>query len=394
MAAVRLKPVMRVLVAFDKFKDCLSANEACAAALAALRRERPDWTVEVCPFTDGGDGFGSILTAAVQGQRCEATVTGPLGAPVASSFGLIAAGAVPPEARALLGWSDLPASAKVAVVEMAAASGLARVPADRRDPWTTTTVGTGQLIRAAQQAGAVRVVLGVGGSATHDLGLGALSGLGYDFLDRAGHLLHPPYPSTWSRLARIARPPSAALPPVRIACDVTNPLLGANGAAAIYGPQKGLAAADVLRMDAESARIAGLLCAACGAPADLCHEPGAGAAGGLAFGLRVGADAGLVPGGALVAAWVGLERRLALADIVITGEGRFDESSLSGKGPGGLALRARELGKRVHVFAGRVDLPSPPEGIAWHSITPPGTQLAAALAGAAANLDRAVSAVF
>jgi len=385
---------MRVLVAFDKFKDSLSAHEACAATLGALRRDHPDWTVEACPFTDGGDGFGPILTAAVQGQRCEATVTGPLGAPLASSFGLIAAGAVPAEARALLGWSDLPASAQVAVVEMAAASGLARVPSDRRDPWKTTTVGTGQLIRAAQQAGAVRMVLGVGGSATHDLGLGALSALGYDFLDRAGHLLHPPYPSTWSQLARIACPPSGALPSVRIACDVNNPLLGPNGAAAIYGPQKGLLAADLARLDAESARLADLLCAACGAPAHLVDEPGAGAAGGLAFGLRVGAGAELVPGGALVAAWVGLESRLARADVVITGEGRFDESSLSGKGPGGLALRARELGKRVHIFAGRVELPAPPDGIAWHAITPPGTPLAAALAGAAANLDRAVRAVF
>jgi glycerate kinase len=385
---------MRVLVAFDKFKDSLSAPAACAAAAAALGRAHPDWAIELCPFTDGGDGFSAILTAAVEGQRRAATVTGPLGQPVRAGFGLMPVRAVPREARALLGWQDLAEEALVAVVEMAEASGLALVPAARRDPWTATTLGTGELIRAAGQAGAVRVVVGLGGSATHDLGLGALSALGYDCLDRAGQPLRPPFPAVWGRLAAIRRGAPWALPSVQLACDVSNPLLGRDGAAAVYGPQKGLAAQDVPRMDAESARLARLLCAASGASEALMEEAGAGAAGGIAFGLRAGVGATLVPGGALVAAWVGLESRLALADVVITGEGRFDASSLSGKGPGGLALRARQLGKQVHVFAGRVDLASPPEGIAWHSITPAGMPLADALARAGANLTGSVRGAF
>jgi glycerate kinase len=387
---------MRVLIAFDKFKDSLSAHEACAAAAAALGRTRPGWTIDACPFTDGGDGFGAILTAAIRGQRREMTVTGPLGAPVRAGFGLSPVGAIAAPARALLGWSGLADADLVAVIELAAASGLAMVPADRRDPWRTTTLGTGELIRAAGEAGAVRVLLGLGGSATHDLGLGALSALGYDFLDEAGHLLRVPFPSAWERLAAIRRVSAPPVPSIQLACDVSNPLLGAQGAAAVYGPQKGLRPGDLPRMEAESARVARMLCAASGVPETVAEESGAGAAGGIAFGLRAGfgARANLVPGGALVAAWVGLESRLALADVVITGEGRFDLSSLSGKGPGGLALRARELGKQVHVFAGRIDLPSPPEGIAWHSITPASMALTEALERAAANLSRSVETAF
>jgi glycerate kinase len=180
-------------------------------------------------------------------------------------------------------------------------------------------------------------------------------------------------PSQWPRLARIAGEVHATLSPIRIACDVTNPLLGLQGAAAVYAPQKGLRAEDYARLDQETARVAALLCAHCDQPESLHDTPGSGAAGGIAFGLMCATRARLLPGFGLVSAWLRLEARLAAADVVITGEGRFDESSLCGKGPGAVAQRALELGKPVHVFAGQVAPMPSRSGLYLHGITPSGT---------------------
>jgi glycerate kinase len=179
------------------------------------------------------------------------------------------------------------------------------------------------------------------------------------------------------------------VPPIRIACDVTNPLLGARGAAAIYGPQKGLRAADFQRLDHETARLAMLVCGYAGKPDTLMELPGAGAAGGISFGLMAVAGAELLPGFDLVSAWLDLDARLAAADLVITGEGRFDESSLSGKGPGAVAARALALGKPVHVFAGQVTAANR-DRLSLHAITPPGTPLERALQAASSNLAATV----
>ena len=390
---------MRVLLAFDKFKDSLTAVEACGLAARALRERHPDWSLDLCPLADGGEGFAEILTQVAGGRMMTQRVRGPRDEAVEAAFGLVPLGNIPPAARALLALAT-PApgappagAAGVAVIEMAAASGLALLPPARRDLWQATTHGTGQLILAAGEQGATAVLLGVGGSATNDLGLGALHMLGLEFRTAAGEKAAPT-PAHWPAIAKIEGQMPPFLPPIRIACDVTNPLLGPRGAAAIYGPQKGLREADLFRLDHESARLALLLCVHCGQPDTLMDTPGAGAAGGLPFGLMVAAQAQLLPGFDLVAAWLNLDARLAAADLVITGEGRFDDSSLSGKGPGAVASRALALGKPVQVFAGAVQVDHPRAGLTLHAITAPGTPLAQALLDAGVNLTTAVRAVF
>ncbi len=381
---------MRVLLAFDKFKDSLSAQEACRAAAAALRDRRPDWQVESCPLSDGGEGFAEILTTAVGGTWSRVDVTGPRGRPVGAGLGLVGAAQVPAAARGWLPEAARDVATRVAVIDMASASGLALLAQAERDVWQATSFGTGELIRAAAAAGAAAILLGVGGSATHDLGLGALAALGFQFLSAGGIPQQPPVPACWPGIERIAGSPAAGLPPIRIACDVNNPLLGPRGAAATYGPQKGLRTEDLPRLDAESGRLARWLCAHCGRPESLRDLPGTGAAGGISFGLMAATGAELVPGFEFVSAWLDVDSRLARADLVITGEGRFDDSSLQGKGPGAVAARALALGKRVHVFAGRATVAHPPAGLTVHSVTPEGTPLEQALREAAVNLRRRV----
>ena len=386
---------MRALLAFDKFKDALSAPQACALAAGSLRAHRPNWTLDLCPLTDGGEGFCEILTQALGGSFEAHTVTGPRGEPVVARLGFVYLDDIPPAASTLLRLPAIPfpRDARVAVVEMAAASGLALLAPEARDPWLTSTTGTGELIRLAARPGVAAILLGLGGSATSDLGLGALAALGLNFVSATGELIDPPTPSRWPEIARLDGRLPADLPPLRIACDVANPLLGPNGAAAIYGPQKGLRPADLRRLDNEAARLALLLCTHSAKPDTLMDVPGAGAAGGISFGLMAAASAQLISGFDLVSAWLDLDSRLAAADLVLTGEGRFDASSLSGKGPGALAARAAALGKPVHVFAGAITA-APVPGLALHAITPPATPLPAALRAAATNLTAAVDRTF
>lgn len=377
---------MRILLAFDKFKHALSADAACAAAACGLA---PNATCDACPLTDGGEGFATLLTRAAGGELHSATVTGPRGAPVVAAFGFVRWARIPAAARALLPRPPAGDAATVAVVELAAASGVALLAPAERDPWAATTRGTGELLRAAAARGAGLILLGLGGSATHDLGLGALAALGWVPCGRDGRTLDPA-PRAWPELHHFTGR-VADLPPLRIACDVTNPLLGPQGAATVFGPQKGLRAADLPRLEAATARVSALLCAHADRPPASRAAPGAGAAGGTAFGLACAAGAQLVPGADLVAAWLELDARLAAADLVLTGEGCFDDSSLTGKGPGAVVRRALALGKAVHVFAGRLAVTSPPPaGLHLHAITPPGTDLAVALPATAENLTAAV----
>ncbi len=376
---------MRVLLAFDKFKDSLAARPACEAAASALRARHPDWQLDLCPLTDGGEGFAASLTSVADGRMESVQVSGPRSAPVAAQFGLVPVQNIPPAARARLSLSD---AATLAVIELAAASGLALLPPEQRDPQQTTTYGTGELLRAAATAGADALLLGIGGSATNDLGLGALAALGFRFLDAHGQPVDNPAPTTWPRIVRIEG--RAELPPLFIACDVTNPLLGPRGATATFGPQKGLAPMDALRLEKEMARMAALLCAAGGKLFSQSAQPGAGAAGGIGFGLMVACDAKLVPGFALVSDWLGLPQRIAAADLILTGEGRFDATSLAGKGPGAVVAAGQRLGKPVHVFAGSID--GPDDGYR-HALTPAGLPLAEALPRTAELLSAAVARV-
>lgn len=387
---------MRALVAFDKFKDSLPADAACAAAAQALQTKHPEWHLDVCPITDGGDGFARILTESAHGTWSNSRVLGPRGRIIPAGYGMVPWGHLPPAAQQLLALpNQLPDHAPVAIIEMAQASGLALLKDEDRDPWRTNTVGTGQLIHHASEAGAQAVLLGVGGSATNDLGLGALSALGLRLPSASGARVVPPIPADWSKITRIEGHVDPKLPPIRIACDVANPLLGPEGAVAVYGRQKGLQPEDQPRLEAECARLAKLLCAHVHQPETLMTRPGAGAAGGIAFGLMTAARAQLLPGADLVTAWLDLENRLAAADLLITGEGGFDASSLSGKGPGALAQRALALGKPVHVFAGRVSPPSHlPAHLHLHAITPQGMPLNEALIAAPHLLGQAVLTTF
>ncbi|MBA4137351.1 MAG: glycerate kinase [Opitutus sp.] len=378
---------MRALVAFDKFKDALTAGDACAAARSGLGAHE----IDCCPLTDGGEGFSAILTEAAAGRIVPATVTGPRGAPVAAGYGLVALEKIPAAARAKM---NLAATGEIAVIEMARASGLALLAPAERDPWLTTSRGTGELIRAAAQAGVRAILLGVGGSATHDVGLGALSVLGLKFRDSLGGEVADPIPSNWAAVAAIEGTIEPSLPPIFIACDVANPLMGTFGAASVYAPQKGLLPEDFTRLEYMTGRMAALLTTHAGKHPLLCETPGAGAAGGIAFGLMCTLGAQLLPGFEFVSAWFNLERRLADADVVLTGEGRFDDSSLQGKGPGSIVRRALELQKPVHVFAGQIAVTQPPAGLNLHALTPPGTPLADALASTREDLRAAVQRTF
>jgi glycerate 2-kinase len=383
-------PSCRILIAFDKLKDALTAEEACDIAVDVLRRQHPDWILDRAPLSDGGEGFCRVLTEAAGGTLHETSAHGPhfvaaRAEPVRAPLGLIDLTRLPAPALALLA---LPAPVRhLAIVEMAAVNGLGLVPAARREVWHAGSQGTGELLLEAKRLGADAILLGVGGSATSDLGLGALAALGFRFEDAAGALLAPIVPALWPRLMRVRAPAALELPPLRIACDVDNPLLGERGAAAVYGPQKGLAQTDLARFDGEARRVAELLCRELVVSPALANVPGAGAAGGISFGLMAAAGARLVPGFALVAAWLDLDVRIAQAERVITGEGRFDSSSLAGKGPHAIAQRAAAHQRRCTVFAGSVATePGRVPGVELIEISPPGLTLAQALAQTRTNL--------
>lgn len=382
----------RVLIAFDKFKDALTAEHACSIAAAELQRLHPAWQVHCAPLTDGGDGFCRVLTQAAGGELRTVVATGPLGTPVEAPLGLVDTR----QLRASVLTRCFPNAEqpprRLAVIEMAAVNGLAQLAPEHRDPWRTTTVGTGELILAAAGFGADAVLLGVGGSATSDLGLGALHACGLEFRDARGALVTPPVPALWHRIASINGSVSARVPPIIIACDVSNPLLGEHGAAAVFGRQKGLRPADLPRHEALASRMAAIVCGHVGADPNVAtRTPGAGAAGGITFGLTAAAGARMVPGFDLVAEWLDLDARIREADIVITGEGRFDASSLSGKGPGGLLERASHAGKRTVVLAGSIDDTLQLADVTVLPITPPGTPLPEALAHAERNLAAALA---
>jgi glycerate kinase len=380
---------MRVLIAFDKFKDSISASRACSAAAAAVVALHGGWSTDECPLSDGGEGFAGILTRAAGGTFKTVAATGPRGERVSAQFGIVRAAEIPEEARILLG-SRVPGSGTIAVVEMAAASGLCLLAPAMRDPMRASSAGTGELIGSAASAGVAAILLGVGGSATHDLGLGALEALGLSYWGADRRKLSPLAPFLWPLLRNIEGRVGESIPPIQIACDVDNPLLGRTGALAIYGAQKGLKAEDAPLLEAGSARIAAMACRYFGRPESLVSTPGAGAAGGISFGLMAAAGAQLIPGFQLVASWLNLEERLRAADVVITGEGRFDDSSLNGKGPGAIVARALALGKQVHVFAGEVRLTREIPGLRAHAVTPGGTPIAEALANAEGLLSSSV----
>ncbi|MEW2614630.1 glycerate kinase [Streptomyces sp. NPDC047880] len=326
-----------MLVAADKFKGSLTAVQVAERVTAGLRRACPDLEVEALPVADGGDG--TVAAAVAAGfERREVRVAGPLGDEVTAAFAL---------------------RAGTAVVEMAEASGLQRLPAGVFAPLTASTYGSGELLRAALDAGARTIVFGVGGSATTDGGAGMLSALGARFLDAEGE----PVPPGGGGLAELATADLSGLDPrlaeveLVLASDVDNPLTGPKGAPAVYGPQKGASPDDVAALDAALAHFAEVLRGPAGAKAaEYAASPGAGAAGGIGYGaLLLGAR--FRPGIEVMLDVLGFAAALERADLVITGEGSLDEQTLHGKAPAGVAAAARAADKDVVAVCGRLALP-------------------------------------
>lgn len=327
----------RVLIAADKFKGSLTAVEVAAHVEAGLREVVPGLAVVSLPVADGGDG---TVDAAVAGgfERRTVEVTGPLGTAVTAAYAL---------------------REGTAVVEMAEASGLRYLPDGVFAPLTATTYGTGELLRAALDAGARTIVLGVGGSATNDGGAGMLAALGARLLDAEG----APVPPGGGPLADLATADLSGLDPrladaeIVLASDVDNPLLGPKGAAAVYGPQKGASEQDVATLDAALGRYVEVLTAALGPVADeAAQAPGAGAAGGIGYGALVALGASFRPGIDVMLDVLGFAEALEGADLVITGEGSLDEQTLHGKAPVGVAQAARARGIDVVAVCGRLAL--------------------------------------
>ncbi|MFK3671843.1 glycerate kinase [Leifsonia aquatica] len=327
-----------VVVAPDSFKGSATAAEVAEALGAGWQSVRPGDTVVLAPTADGGEGTLDAFAVAVPGaQRRPVRVLGPSGGAVDAS------------------WLALPDG--VAVVELAATSGLGLLQAPA--PFDAQTIGFGQAIAAALDAGATSLLLAIGGSASTDGGAGALTALGARLLDADGRPVAPGNRGL-ARLARADLSGLRALPAggARILSDVTSPLLGPDGAAAVFGPQKGATPENVPELDAGLARLAAVLEAAGGngtlGPTGVSvDEPGTGAAGGTGYGLRVW-GATMAPGAAAVADALGLPERIASADLVITGEGRYDSQSASGKAPEHVAALARRAGIPVLLAAGAI----------------------------------------
>jgi glycerate kinase len=324
---------MRIIVAPDSFKGSLSALGVAEAMARGIHAVFPDAEVLKVPIADGGEGTVEALVAATGGRLMHTDVRGPLGDPVRAHWGISGDGAT-------------------AFLEMASASGLPLISRERRDPRRTSTFGTGELMKAALDAGLRRLVIGIGGSATNDGGTGMARALGVRFLDAAGRDL----PEGGAALARLARVDLSGLDPrlaesaLLVACDVDNPLCGPRGASAVYGPQKGATPDQVAELDAALAVFATIATQATGR--DIAHSPGAGAAGGLGAGLLFFTPASLRPGVAIVLETTGFEALVQGADLVLTGEGRTDFQTAMGKAPVGVAAVARRHGVPVICLSG------------------------------------------
>ena len=326
---------MRVLVAPDKFRGTLSARQAAEAVATGWRRVRPGDELDLAPMADGGEGTMETLVDALGGEVVRAVVHGPRGDPIEAAFGIVGKG-----------------DGRTAIVESATASGLQLLALSRRDPLLTTTQGTGELIRAALDRSPARLIVGLGGSATNDGGAGMAQALGVRLLDATERELR----AGGAALLDLARIDSTGLDPRlrALACsaasDVDNPLTGPQGASGVYGPQKGASGEDVLLLDRALAHLSAIVHRDLGV--DLSDEPGAGAAGGLGFGLMAFLGARVRPGVEVVSDALGLSQRMEAADLVITGEGKLDAQSLHGKTPAGVLRLAREWSIPAAVVCG------------------------------------------
>lgn len=330
---------MKVIVAIDSLKGSLSSLEAGKAAEDGIKKAIPTAEVMIKPVADGGEGTVTALTTGLQGSLEKVAVTGPLGQKVEAAYGIL------PD--------------KTAVIEMAEAAGLPLVPVDKRNPMETTTYGVGELISHAMDRGCSKFIIGIGGSATNDGGVGMLQALGCHFYKKDGTEICPGA----EEIEEIARVDIGGMDRrleecrFEIACDVTNPLCGERGASAVFAPQKGADARMVGRLDDALSHLADVTEEVL--KTDNRNLPGAGAAGGLGFAFASYLGGDLRPGVEIVLDAVLPEKELSEADIVVTGEGRFDGQTAMGKAPVGIAKRAKEKDCMVLVFAGSIE----PQGV-------------------------------
>ncbi len=345
---------MKIVVAPNSFKGSLSAAEAAAAIARGVREAIPGAEVIEIPVADGGEGTVDALVSSRKGTYKEVEVEGPLGDPVRATYGLIDGG-------------------RTGVVEIASASGLTLIPVERRDPRRASTYGFGQLLEAVRRQGVASIIAGIGGSATNDGGAGMAQALGYRLLD-AGSRNLPRGGAALARLDRIDRSGfdldwrSVSL---MVASDVTNPLTGLQGAAYVYGPQKGADPDAVGELDRALAHLAVVIDRDLGK--QVADIPGAGAAGGAGAGLVAFLDAKLVKGAPLVVDASGFDQALDGARLVITGEGRVDGQTAFGKAPGEVAKRAKSAGIPTLLLAGS-------RGPGWESLSSMGVTSVVTLA--------------
>ena len=328
--------MMNILVAPDSFKDCMRAIEVAEALSLGLRKVIPEAEIRMLPMADGGEGTVESLIDATGGEIVDLQVHDPLMRKITSFYGISG-------------------DASTAVIEMAAASGLELLEPGERNPWITSTFGTGELIFHALERGCRKILLGIGGSASNDAGMGMASALGVSFLDTHGK----PVSQGGGALADVKQISMEGLDPriadteILVACDVTNPLSGPQGASFVYGPQKGADSEMVEGLDKNLSQLARLISDQLEKEVDV--VPGAGAAGGLGAGLMAFLGASLVKGFDMGAETVSLEEAIQWADLVITGEGKMDSQTRFGKTPFGVAQMAKKYGKPVIGVAGTLE---------------------------------------
>lgn len=371
---------MKILIAPDKFKDALDAEQVAEAIAAGVRDAAPEADIVMCPLGDGGEGTGRMLARALGAEEMSAEVLDPLGRPRTATW-----------------W--LHGARGIAVIEMATASGLALLAPDERAAERTTSFGTGQLLEAAREAYVDRVLLCVGGSATVDGGAGCLQGMGAALLDTSEQPIAEPLTGQMlPRVAAIHAPHDWRDVEVEILCDVDNPLIGPRGAAPVFAPQKGADHETVRLLTAHLNRWADVLRRDCGV--DVTTLPGGGAAGGLPVALVAAIGARIRPGFDEVARQIDLARRLADCDLCLTGEGRLDDQTSGGKVVAGVTGLATSRGVSTVALVGAVhtrprqSVDTLAQSIGLENIvvvTPPDTPLPDALAQTAANLRRAAA---
>lgn len=326
---------MKVVIAIDSLKGSLSSMEAGYAIKDGILNAKPDAQVVIKPLADGGEGTTDALIEGLGGERIDLTATGPMGTPVSCYYGYLK-------------------DTNTVVMEMASAAGITLVPDKQKDPRKATTYGVGEMILHAIHQGCHNFIIGIGGSATNDGGIGMLKALGFEFLDADGNDVG----EGGQALAKVSTIRTANAHPelsncnFKIACDVNNPLCGENGATYIYGPQKGVT--DELKEILDQGMASFAACTKQHLGTDYALTPGAGAAGGLGFAFLSYLNATLTPGISLILDAVHLEEELKNADVVITGEGRLDHQTAMGKAPIGVAKLAKKYDAKVLAFAGAV----------------------------------------